>query len=443
MQPLKILDLFAGAGGLSLGFEMVKDNLGNNVFEMHRAVEIDKFSCETLRKKYDEEKVIEGDITKKEIHKKVIDECKGIVSLVVGGIPCQSFSLIGPRSGYGKQNEKFKEDVRDHLYQEFRDIVKEIKPKIIVIENVKGILSKKDKKGVKIIEKIFSDMENLGYNLENDKTGKKYMLLDAADYGVPQKRQRVVIIGVLKSWKDVRVPFIEPTHFDPESKNSSELYKKGLLPYVTLYEAIGDLPKVKPKITYTGLTKSEKTKIIEQNRNTNSGEDRIVFSKDRFDKHLKNISQSGKEFFNTIRSNGYPYLDHHIARSHQLSDVTLFKLMKEGETARYFIKRQPTTGKKLIKYDMRTFKDKYRRQESDKPCTTVFAHLEKDGNRFIHPKQARTLTPREAARVQSFPDDFIFEGPLIKKFRQIGNAVPVMLSFNMAKTIYDSFWRES
>ncbi len=106
------------------------------------------------------------------------------------------------------------------------------------------------------------------------------------------------------------------------------------------------------------------------------------------------------------------------------------------------MKRQPEMGKKLIKYDMRTFKDKYRRQKSDEPCTTVFAHLEKDGNRFIHPTQARTLTPRETARVQSFPDEFIFEGPFIKKFRQIGNAVPVMLSFNIAKAIYESFWGE-
>lgn len=442
MQPIKILDLFAGAGGLSLGFEMVKDRLDKSIFELYRAVEIDEYSCETLRTKYSEEKIIEGDITDKKIHERIINECRGKVDIVVGGIPCQSFSLIGPRSGYGTKNEKFKDDIRDNLYKEFRDIVREIKPKIIVIENVTGILSKKDNDGKYIIDKIFSDMENLGYNLENGKTGKKYMLLDAADYGVPQKRRRVVIIGVLQDWKNCNVPFIEPTHYDPNSENPDLFMNGGLLPHVTIFEAIGDLPKVEPKITYTGLTESKKKRIIRQNEKINNGLDMIPFSRDRFEEHLTDISESGRNFFNTIRPNGYEYINHHIARSQQLSDIKLFKLMKEGETSKHFVRRRPKTSKKLIKYDMKTFKDKYRRQKSNEPCTTIFAHLEKDGNRFIHPTQPRTFTPREAARIQSFPDDYIIEGPFSKKFRQIGNAVPVLLSFNIAKTIFESFWRE-
>lgn len=106
--------------------------------------------------------------------------------------------------------------------------------------------------------------------------------------------------------------------------------------------------------------------------------------------------------------------------------------MKQGETAKDFIERKPEIAKKLIKYDMSSFKDKYRKQSFGKPSTTIFAHLEKDGNRFIHPTQARTYTPREAARIQSFPDDLIFEGPISKKFRQIGNAVPPLLAYNIA-----------
>ncbi len=96
----------------------------------------------------------------------------------------------------------------------------------------------------------------------------------------------------------------------------------------------------------------------------------------------------------------------------------------------------PEKAKTLIKYDMLSFTDKYRIQKVNVPSTTIFAHLEKDGNRFIHPTQARTYTPREAARIQSFPDDFIFEGPMVKKFRQIGNAVPPLMSYNIAKGIY-------
>ena len=150
------------------------------------------------------------------------------------------------------------------------------------------------------------------------------------------------------------------------------------------------------------------------------------------------ISHSGKIYFSLIRPNGYPYIDHHVSRSHQLSDTRVYVLMKEGETAKKFLEREPMLAKKLIKYDMSTFDDKYRKQKWHEPCSTIFAHLQKDGNRFIHPEQARTLTPREAARIQAFPDDIFFEGPYTKKFIQIGNAVPVWLSYSIAQSIYNS-----
>jgi DNA (cytosine-5)-methyltransferase 1 len=379
------------------------------------------------------DKIIEGDLTDSKIHARVIEECKGKVDVVVGGIPCQSFSLIGPRSGYGKNNEKFKEDQRDHLYKEFYKIVTEIKPKVIVIENVKGILSKKDKDGKKIIEKIISDF-GVQYNLQNE-TGKSYALINAADFGVPQYRERVIIIGIRNSWKQVSVPTFAPTHFNPKTSDSKAMKAKGLLPYVTLYEAIGDLPKVKSKVTGTDLSEKTKKKIKQSNEKINSGKEQILLDKKKFDQYLEQISLSGKNFFEFIRPNGYKFIDHHVARSQQLSDIKLFNQMKEGETAYGFIKRKPLKSKDLIKYDMKSFKDKYRKQQSGKPSSTIFAHLEKDGNRFIHPFQARTLTPREAARLQSFPDHFIFQGPTSKKFKQIGNAVPPLLAKNIAEAI--------
>jgi len=112
--------------------------------------------------------------------------------------------------------------------------------------------------------------------------------------------------------------------------------------------------------------------------------------------------------------------------------------MEEGETAKFFIKREPALANELIKYNMSSFNDKYRRQKSDEPCTTIFSHLAKDGNRFIHPTEFRTITPREAARIQSFPDNYIFQGPYIHKFKQIGNAVPPLLSKNIGESIYAS-----
>lgn len=435
METIKILDLFAGVGGLSLGFELVKDDFGKNIFELHRAVEIDEYATETLKNRYGKARVIKGDITKFAIAKQIIDDCKGKVSVVVGGIPCQSFSLIGPRSGFGKKMEKFQADNRDNLYEHFRDIVAEIKPNVIVIENVKGILSKKDFKGELIINKIFSDFETLGYNFENDYNNKKYMLLDSADYGVPQRRERVILIGIKREWKDIKVPYIYPTHYDPQSKEKEILEKKGLKPHVTLFEAIGDLPKVHPKITYTGLSKNMVTRVKKRNPLINRGNNKIEIDLTSYYKHIERVNDSGKLFLKHVRPNGYNYIDYHIARSQQLSDIKLFSLLKEGETAKEFVERAPKTANKLIKYDMNSFLDKYRRQSWDSTSTTIFAHLEKDGNRFIHPIYPRTYTPREAARIQSFPDDFVFCGPTNKKFKQIGNAVPPLLSKAIASSV--------
>lgn len=440
-MPIRILDLFAGAGGLSLGFEMVRDDSGKQVFELYRAVEIDKYCCETLRNRHGKEKVIEGDLTKKTVHEKVISECKGRVSVVIGGIPCQSFSTIGPRSGYGKDSEEFKDDKRDHLYREFRKIVRELSPNIFVIENVKGILSKKDNAGRKIIDRIIADFEDMGYNLQN-KEGEKYLILNAADYGVPQRRERVILIGIKREWRTIDVPLIEPTHYDPDPGNGKESGNNGFLPYVTLYDAIGDLPEVKAKITDTGLRGKQLARIKSLNKSIENGHERIPFDRKRFAEHLSTVSDSGKRYFDFVRPNGYAFIDHHVARSQQLTDIRLFRHMREGETARYFYTRKPELAKKLIKYKMDTFTDKYRKQSWKKPSTTVFAHLEKDGNRFIHPEQPRTITPREAARIQSFPDDFTFSGPFIKKYRQIGNAVPPLMAYKVGVKIFEIMRKE-
>ena len=430
----KILDLFAGVGGLSLGFELSRNKNGKKIFELHKAVEIDRYACQTLRANYGAEKVIEGDLTNKEIHQKILSECRGKVDVVVGGIPCQSFSLIGPRSGFGKSLDKFKEDERDNLYKQFKDIVNGLNPKIIVLENVKGILSKRNKLGVKIIDNIITDFEKLGYKFENKRDNKKYFLLNAADYGVPQKRERVILIGVRKEIATSEI-YLEPKNYDPNKINAEELSKKGLLPYVTLNEAIGDLPFLKPKVTMTGINKAKASKVVEENLKFNNGEDRMIFDYEVFRNHLNNISASGVKFFKHIRGNSYAYLDNHVCRSQQFSDIRLFSVMKPGETAKDFATRCPKLAQKLIKYNMDSFMDKYRRQKGDELSTTVFAHLEKDGNRFIHPTQPRTFTPREAARIQSFPDDFIFCGPMSKKYKQIGNAVPPLLSKAIAGAV--------
>jgi len=453
--PLKVLDLFAGPGGLSLGFDLVNYN-GKKAFEIIKLVEIDDFACKTLGKNYGEEKVLQGDLTKDEIKERIIDECKNLeksIDLIMAGIPCQSFSLIGPRSGNNN-----KKDDRDSLYKEFYDIVKELNPKIFLIENVKGILSKKDSKNIKIIDKIISDFENLGYNLSNTENNNKYLLLNAVHFGVPQRRERVFIIGIKKELEK-SIPLPKQTHYYTQPQNQKKLIKEQsnslceLKKFISIKEAIGDLPELNAKCTYTDLNEKKKKEINllnqEIDKSNSSGINNKQINETEKEKYLKFLKSllnfnSALDFQIFVRNS--EFIQGHIARSQQFSDIEIFKLLPEGWTSKDVFSNSITDSeeivklknelRKLIKYDCSdSFPDKYRKQKWNEPSTTILTHLQKDGNRFIHPKQARTFTPREAARLQSFPDSFIFEGPMTQQFKQIGNAVPPLLAKALAEVI--------
>lgn len=435
-NKIKILDLFAGGGGLSLGFELVKDDKGQSVYEIVLAVDNDKYACQTLRKYFLKEYgrddlVLEADLTIPDTHKAIIEKCKEGIDIIIGGPPCQSFSLIGPRSGNKKKNKK-KYKIMDCLYQEYLKIVKELRPAFIIFENVKGILSKK-KESIRYIDLIISDFKNLGYSFENENSKIKtdFIILNAINYGVPQTRERVFLIG---NNIGIKNPYPPTTH----NKSSS----------ITLFEAIGDLPKVKAKITHTGITnEKEKEALDRKNKRIYSGEDSVGYHNDLFRRHYDLLDEKGKAFLDYIKPNGQAILTHHVARSQKKDDILLFRSMRQGMTAEDIFEAKRENIKKLrklIKYDMNSFKDKYKKQKWSKPCSTVFAHLEKDGNRFIHPDsgQARTITPREAARIQSFPDYYEFAGPFTKKFKQIGNAVPPLLAYNIGIKIFEAIRKE-
>jgi len=428
-RRIKVLDLFAGAGGLSLGFDLVRDNDGSRVYEIVLAVDSDKYACRTLKKYFgktygNEDIVLEADLTVMATHRKIIEKCGEGIDIIIGGPPCQSFSLIGPRSGNRDGNHR-RYKIMDRLYIEYLKLVKELKPSFVVFENVKGILSKRDGRGNHYIDIIISDFKKLGYSFESENENIKtdYIVLNAADYGVPQTRERVFLIGNNLAIKN---PYPLPTHTKPE--------------YVTLFEAIGDLPRVKAKITYTDIKNKDRSGIGRYNKRVYNGKDSVEYHTDLFKKHYRLVGKRGRIFLDFVKPDGQDVLIYHVARGQKRDDVVLFKGMKQGMTAKDVFeskKKNIRRLKKLIKYDMSSFQDKYKKQSWNKPCSTVFAHLEKDGNRFIHPdsRQARTITPREAARIQSFPDWYEFEGPFTKKFRQIGNAVPLLLAMVIAKTI--------
>jgi len=442
--PLKVLDLFAGIGGLSLGFESVLDENGNQLFEMVAFADVDPKACETLRSYLrrhgrNPDIVVEGDLTDDKTKQQILSICgtiSGTIDAIVGGPPCQSFSMIGPRSGYGTRTDKWEGDPRDRLYRDYIDVVQALDPTFILFENVTGLLSKKNPDGRPFIDIIIDDLSSLDYRLTfaSPKISTPYLVLNAADYGVPQVRNRVFIVGNRLKVDNV---FPEPTHGSPESQ---DLGVQGLLPWVTVRDAIGDLPAIKAPFTFHGVNDNEKTRVREANRSRDVGVDRRPYHWQQFDKHYESCGSQGQLFLDWVK----PHKDGaelvgHVARGQQVSDQELFRRMPPGSSSADLVRNpeQYADMLDLIKYDLSTFKDKYRKQSWDRPSTTIFAHLQRDGNRFIHPdsEQARTFTVREAARLQSFPDDYEIKATGLRRHTYIGNAVPPLLAKALGESL--------
>lgn len=454
-RKFKILDLFAGAGGFSYGFRNFRIN-GKAPFEIAGYVENDTNAVKTLvatliREGVDPEKArkitIGEDITLSETKRTLYSVCPK-VDVIIGGPPCQSFSTIGPRSGDAAKKERFREDQRDSLFSHYIELVDHYRPAFFVFENVTGILSKKtEDTGKKYIDMIIASFEDIGYDMsihDGEWSGAKYMVLNAADYGVPQLRHRVIIIGNrLKSPN----PVPKQTHWQPE-----HCVVTGRLPYVTLFDAIGDLPPLQAKYTLTTAEKGMSSKKVSSerkmqidalNRDRFNGVDPSFYHWERLNSAYADGSESRQRFLDFIRPQpDFCWLTGHTARNQQETDILLFEKMRPGSSSKDLLGGSDPEHAKLlslIKYGMGSFQDKYKKLSWDLPCGTIFAHLQKDGNRFIHPDsaQARTLTVREAARIQSFPDDFVFEAQGNTRYKQIGNAVPPLMARAIAEALYE------
>ena len=434
-RPYRILDLFAGIGGLSYGFEMVQPN-GKRVFELVCAVEIDAYACDTFRvnlknRGLDPSVVLQADLTDPLTHRLIMEKCRNGIDIIVGGPPCQSFSYIGARCAKTNVRQKWENDPRDLLYMEYINLVKDLNPNFLVFENVKGILTKKDEEGQRYINRIVQSMHDCGYSTKIGGEDNDYIVINAADYGVPQTRERVFILANNCGYT------VKP----PVRTHSQQGQIEDTLPWVTLWEAIGDLPPLQAHITPWGLTEIQKEGLEATNQKRYRGKEEIPYHKDRFFQHYNNVTLAGQRFLDFISSGSK--LTAHVARSQQSSDIEFFERLPEGMSTReLFRSNDPKLIelRKYVKYDMNSFKDKYRKQSWSEPCTTIFAHMQKDGNRFIHPdsSQARTLTVREAARIQCFPDSFLFTAPGNVRYRYIGNAVPPLMAKAVATSVYNS-----
>lgn len=341
-ESYKVLDLFAGAGGFSLGFKYFSDDNGFRPYEITGVVEIEQYAVKTVISSMvrdgipldeAERRVICDDITQSKTKWRLFSNCQK-VDIIIGGPPCQSFSTIGPRSGSKDKKEKFANDNRDTLFEHYIEIVEHYKPKFIIFENVKGILSKKNLDGVRYIDIITCRLENLGYNLksENKDIKEKYIVLNAADYGVPQLRERVFIIG---NRVGIDNPYPEKTHCPTEM-----VQELGLLPYVNLKDAIVDLPRVIPKITLTPAEKGislknisleRKIYIEEVNRGRNNGQDIADYHWDDFNKSYIEGNEARRRFLQFIKPKFDNHITGHVARGQQESDILLFAGMEEGD----------------------------------------------------------------------------------------------------------------
>lgn len=406
MKKLNVIDLFSGAGGLSEGFLQT----GNYRFLAH--VEWETPMVDTLRNnlvtrwgysveeatnrvvKFDIQKTSElmhgnwTDETRKDYAKfnsKLIIE-KGLdgvignekVDVIIGGPPCQAYSI----AGRAQDANSMKDDYRNYLFESFVRVVDNYKPSVFVFENVPGMLSAKPG-DILVINRIYDAFEKIGYEIRKPILMKK-SVYSAYDFGVPQDRKRVIIIGVRKKSNLCLEDFY--TALDEVKATKS---KK------TVRDVIGNLPKFKP------LTKPYK------NGRCNVSHELI----------------------------GNESVLQHEPRYHNKRDIKIFKLWLNDNMNYISNNKKLEFYKKMTGHE--TNHNKYRNIEWDKPSPTIVAHLHKDGLMFIHPdvSQLRSITIREAALLQSFPIDFEFIGSNPYCFKMIGNAVPVLFAKGIAEAV--------
>ena len=394
---LNMIDLFAAPGGLSLGFEMAG-------FRLVAAVDMDQKGMMTYSYNFPDSKAIVADIRKLESRElmKRAGISLGDVDVIVGGPPCQGFSTIGRvkiaslvREGVWNlknHHPRFIDDPRNVLYKEFVRIVRDLQPAVFVMENVPGMMSYRNGE---IVKEIIEDFGRIGYRTEAQ-------VLNAVRFGVPQVRKRIFFIGT--RIRDLPIIWPQPTHGEPaDTQISLEHFMENrtpLKPPITVWEAIGDLPDPVPG--RPGLA-----------------DVRLDYDREPFSDYQRWARRG---------SNG---VHNHITRQHSKRDVRVFSMMKEGQ----WWKDLPPEIKKLYGYRDDIFHDKMKRLRRDRPSWTVVAHLYKDGYMYIHPTQPRSITVREAARLQSFPDRFIFRGSRTDQFKQVGNAVPPLLARAVAEAV--------
>lgn len=364
---LTCIDLFCGAGGLSEGFRQAS-------FEVLAANDFDEDCEHTYRVTHPETAFLAGPI--QEIRSAALLEEAGIeageLDCLIGGPPCQAFSVYNHQRGM--------HDERSGLFREYLRIVEGLQPKVVVMENVTGILSVA---GGRAVKEIHTRLGDLGYSVRQE-------ILKAEDYGVPQERRRIFFIGT-RVGREFRFP--EPTH------------GPGGLPYVTVADAILDLPALE----ITG------------------GKETGDYDKEPQSEYQRRLRKGAEKLYNHVA----PYL--------AAINLKRLKHIPRGGSWRDIPHELLPAGMKRARRCDHT--KRYGRLDPDGLASTILTKCDLHWGAYIHPNQERTLTVREAARFQSFPDKVRFMGSRMEQYRQVGNAVPPLLALAVAESVRDHILR--
>lgn len=392
-SKLKVLDTFAGAGGFSLGFEL------SGKYEIIGGIEYDKWAAETFQFNHKNSTVLVGDIQSFS-DEFLLNAFKEKPDIILGGPPCQGYSICNKNAGDPK-------DPRNSLFNEFIRLGRIFQPQVMIMENVPNIIKATTSKKRLVIDIIKEELENLGYFTY-------HTILSATDYGVPQIRKRLVVIA---SKIELDKPFPLPTH----SLNGSQknLFSEGLKKCPTLWDAISDMPEIEAR----------------------EGAEEMEYEKEPQNDYQRYLRKGSKKIYNNK------------AMNHSKRMVERFESMSCGDSVSDVPEHlKPLRRNGNGEISTKVYDQNNRRMHPDRPCHTIAASFYAN---FVHPFKNRNFTPREGARVQSFPDWFVFKGKptvvshklleregrdtekYLCQYNQIGNAVPPLMAKAIAINVFN------
>jgi len=389
---LKILDVFAGAGGFSLGFKLA----GNSIIG---AIELDEWAAETFAYNHKDVKIILGDIQQFTDNDLSDAFRENLPDVILGGPPCQGYSNCTKNAGDPT-------DPRNSLFQELLRVARLFQPKLLIMENVPGLINAKTMSGEPVIDIIKFELEQIGYNVYVD-------VLDAFKYGIPQIRRRLFVIA---SYWELTQPFPPPTHYFPQGEQLN-IFESSLKLCPTLWEAISDLPEI----------------------NAREGKEEMEYTQNHTNEYQQQMRMGSLK------------VNNHVAMKHSKRTIERFELMSWGESLSdlpEYLRPYKRNSSGVL--SEKVYDQNSRRLHPNRLCHTIPASFYAN---FVHPYKNRNFTAREGARIQSFPDWFIFKGKptvvshkLLQRegrtdekhlcqYNQIGNAVPPLLGKAIAKNI--------